>query len=151
MSTAPPRLLIVEDDVSVQEALAVGLGDAFEVMVAANGDEALGLLLAHTFDAIVLDLMLPGMDGTALMRALRERKIHVPIVLASASPLVSSAARELGAADYLAKPFTLRQLESKLARLFERRGATFTAEEQTTADLPPEPQSEPTKDPVAKR
>jgi DNA-binding response OmpR family regulator len=138
MSIPRPRLLIVEDDLSVQEALAVGLEDNYDVAVAGNGDDALALLRVQTFDAVVLDLMLPGMDGVSLMRTLREQNIRVPIVIASASPLVSSAARELGAIDYLAKPFTLRQIESKLARVFE---STFPSEERPTADflltLPP--------------
>jgi two-component system alkaline phosphatase synthesis response regulator PhoP len=129
MSISRPRLLIVEDDASVQEALAVGLGDVYDVSVAGNGDDALAAILATSFDVVVLDPLLPGMDGITLMRTLRERKIRVPVVLASASPLVANAARELNATDYLAKPFTLRQLESKLERVLEH---TFTAEERTT-------------------
>lgn len=132
MSLPRPRILIVEDDLSVQEALAVGLEDAYDVEVTGTGEDALEILMARPFDAVVLDLMLPGMDGVSLMRAMRERNIRVPAVLASASPLVASAARELGAIDYLAKPFTLRQIESKLSRVFER---TFPAEERPTADI----------------
>ncbi|MDB4997475.1 MAG: two component, sigma54 specific, transcriptional regulator, Fis family [Myxococcaceae bacterium] len=148
MSLPRPRLLIVEDDLSVQEALAVGLEDNYDVAVASNGEDALALLLAGPFDAVVLDLMLPGMDGVSLMRAMRERSIRVPTVLASASPLVASAARELGAVDYLAKPFTLRQIESKLARVFEQ---TFPVEERPTADLLVTLPPGATKDRAAKR
>jgi CheY-like chemotaxis protein len=110
------RILIVDDDFDICEALQLVLEPRYEVEVAHNGRQALERMAETTFDAVVLDLMMPVMDGEALMQALRERGDHTPIVFASAATHLAARARAAGAAAWLAKPFEARQLEAALER-----------------------------------
>ncbi|MDB4995271.1 MAG: two component heavy metal response transcriptional regulator, winged helix family [Myxococcaceae bacterium] len=109
------RALVVEDDQDILDALAFALGGAFDVTPVASGVLALSLLDAQTFDLIVLDLYLPGVDGEAILQALRANAIRTPVVLASASRNVEATARTFGVAGFLRKPFSLTQLESMVA------------------------------------
>jgi len=110
------RILVVDDDVDILEALACVLGDNHEVSTARNGAEALRQLSAQTFDAIVLDLMMPVMDGETLIERMRELGVVVPVVLASASADLTLLAGRLGV-EHIAKPYDIALLEQKLARL----------------------------------
>jgi len=118
------RLLVVDDDADILEALVVVLQDRHEITSANNGLEALGLLQAQPFDAIVLDLMMPSMDGETLIERMREAAIRVPVVLASASFDVAVIAVRLGV-EHVQKPYDISVLEEKLVRLI--RGATPTS------------------------
>jgi CheY-like chemotaxis protein len=110
------RLLIVDDDADIIEALAIMLQDRHQVHTASNGLEALQLLQTHAFDAIVLDLMMPHMDGETLIERARDAGITIPIVLASASADVPSLAARLGV-EHVLKPYDVGALEEKLVRL----------------------------------
>ena len=113
------RVLLVDDDPDILTSLEMLLQDIYEVARAEDGEEALDALLAQPFDAVVLDLMMPVLDGAGLMRELRARSMRVPVLLASAAHDLSVRARALGVEDYIEKPFDLDLLESKLARLTE--------------------------------
>ncbi len=110
------RVLVVDDDADTLEALATILEDRHEVTRAGNGLEALKLLETSTFDAIVLDLMMPLMDGETLINRMREAAIRVPVILTSASSDIAHLSAQLGV-DYVSKPYEVSVLEEKLARL----------------------------------
>jgi DNA-binding response OmpR family regulator len=108
------RVLMVEDDHDILDAMRVALGTEYDLTTVDNGALALALLSSRRFDVIVLDLFMPGVDGEDVLKALRARRIATPVVLASASPNVAATAREFGTAGYLKKPFSLSELEARL-------------------------------------
>jgi two-component system OmpR family response regulator len=119
------RALLVEDDVRMAAALRRGLrAHGVVADVAATGADALWMAAAIPFDAVVLDVMLPEMDGFEVCRRLREAGIWVPIVMLTARDAVEDRVRGLdaGADDYLTKPFSLAELLARL-RAVARRGA----------------------------
>ena len=119
----PMRVLIVEDDRKtasfVRKAL---LSEGFAVDMVHNGEDALALAAATPFDAVVLDIMLPGRDGLSVLRALREGRNPTPVLLLSARGQVSERVEGLnaGADDYLAKPFALDELIARVRALGRR-------------------------------
>jgi DNA-binding response OmpR family regulator len=115
------RLLVVDDDADILEGLAIVLQDRHDVSTASNGLEALKLLQTQTFDAMVLDLMMPLMDGETLIEKMRHSNIVVPVVLASASSDVTLLAARLGV-DHITKPYDIALLEEKVARLIAASG-----------------------------
>jgi DNA-binding response OmpR family regulator len=116
------RVLLVDDDADILDSLALVLSDTYDIAVAGNGARALDLLLQSPFDAVVLDLMMPVLDGAGLMRELDARGMRVPIILASASIDLDQQRQLLGAAASVAKPFPLTELEDKLARVLGAGG-----------------------------
>ena len=119
------RILLIEDD----DAMRLGLGDllhaaGYTVRVAADGLTGLELAVGAPFDAIVLDVMLPGMDGLALCRELRVRGIRAPVLMLTARAWIAQRVEGLdaGADDYLVKPFDRAELLARLRALL-RRGA----------------------------
>ncbi|HTA88553.1 MAG TPA: response regulator [Polyangiaceae bacterium] len=112
------RLLVVDDDADILEALAVVLEDKHHVTTASNGLEALGLLQTESFDAMIIDLMMPLMDGETLILRMQDTGIAVPIVLASASQEASTLAARLGV-EHISKPYEVATLEEKIARLIQ--------------------------------
>ena len=120
------RVLVVEDDVRQSSALKRGLeAEGFTVDVAANGPDGLWLGLEQPFDVIILDVMLPGMNGFAVCRSLRAKNIWTPILMLTAKDgeLDETEALDTGADDFLSKPFSYLVLVSRLRALL-RRGAT---------------------------
>jgi two-component system, OmpR family, response regulator len=118
------RVLIVEDDIPMAAALRRGLRtEGFVADVAARGEDALWMAASTEFDAIVLDLMLPGIDGFETCRRLREDGVWTPIIMLTARDTVEDRVRGLdqGADDYLTKPFSLAELLARL-RALGRRG-----------------------------
>lgn len=124
------RVLIVENDTTIAENLYTYLElKGFAVDAAYDGNGALALLQDQDFDALVLDLGLPGLDGFGVLQALRQsRQTPIPtLVLTARSQLESKlTAFDLGADDYLIKPFALAEVEARLRALM-RRGHTGTA------------------------
>lgn len=113
------RILIVDDDYDICEALQLLLERRFEVSVAYNGQQALECLECQSFDAVVLDLMMPVMDGEELMQRLGQRGIRTPVIFASAATHLPARARSAGAAAWLTKPFEATQLENTLDRILD--------------------------------
>ena len=104
------RALLVEDDVKLAAALRRGLrAHAVVADVAITGDDALWMAEATPYDAVVLDVMLPGLDGFEVCRRLREAGVWVPIIMLTARDSVEDRVRglDVGADDYLTKPFSL--------------------------------------------
>ena len=117
------RILIVEDDVHIANLLRMHLRDeGYEVTHAASGDEGVRLLESGQWDALVLDLMLPGVDGLEICRRARAMTRYTPIIITSAraSELHRILGLELGADDYLAKPFSMLELVARVKALLRR-------------------------------
>jgi two-component system response regulator MprA len=120
------HVLLVEDDPSVRGAVERALrGAGHTVDLAASGDRGLAAATAAAFDAIVLDLGLPGLDGLEVCRRLRAAGDHVPVLMLTARAAVADRVEGLdaGADDYLVKPFALDELLARL-RAFERRATS---------------------------
>src|SRR5689334_17654214 len=122
----PKRVLIVEDDVDIANVLAMHLRDErYEVVHSADGAEGLRLLEQGGWDALVLDLMLPGVDGLEICRRARAMARYTPIIIISArsSEVHRILGLELGADDYLAKPFSVLELVARVKALLRRTDA----------------------------
>jgi two-component system copper resistance phosphate regulon response regulator CusR len=119
------RLLLAEDDPQLRDALARGLRDeAFAVDVVDDGHAAIMQAAVHEYDAIVLDVLMPGRDGIEVCTELRRRGMHTPVLLLTALDAVDDRIRGLdaGADDYLTKPFAFGELLARLRALLRRRG-----------------------------
>ena len=117
------RLLVVEDNRRLHHVLKLSLGDAgYAVDSAFDGQAALDLVMSAPYDAIILDIMLPTLDGLAVCQALRERHINAPVLMLTARDTVADRVRGLdsGADDYLVKPFALSELLARLRALLRR-------------------------------
>jgi two-component system OmpR family response regulator len=120
------RLLLVEDDDKLAHAMARGLrGEGHAVDAVGDGSSALMNAAAYSYDAVVLDVMLPERDGFSVCRALRERGAWMPILMLTARGAVDDRIRGLdaGADDYLAKPFDFGELLARLRALHRRTPA----------------------------
>jgi len=136
---AARRVLVVEDDPSIRELLQLHLGLAgFDVHDEENGRAALERARAETFDLFVLDVMLPGLDGVSLCRAIRAAgpNVQTPILMVTARDTEADTVigLESGADDYLAKPFGIRELQARVAAVL-RRHRHGTAEEPQTGGV----------------
>ncbi|WP_055483095.1 response regulator [Sphaerimonospora mesophila] len=118
------RVLVVEDEESFSDALSYMLRkEGFEVAVAATGPDALEVFDRAGADIVLLDLMLPGLPGTEVCRALRQRS-NVPVIMLTAkdSEIDKVVGLELGADDYVTKPFSSRELVARIRAVLRRRG-----------------------------
>jgi two-component system, OmpR family, response regulator MprA len=120
------RVLIVDDEPAVRAALDRALRlDAYDVELAGDGREALDRLAEARLDAIVLDVMMPGIDGLEVCRRLREAGDRTPVLMLTARDAVDDrvAGLDAGADDYLVKPFALKELKARLRALLRRADA----------------------------
>lgn len=120
--SAEPLLLVVDDEAGVLRLMKLELtAQGFRVITAADGDEALRLAEEQRPDAVVLDIMMPGISGLEVMRRLRERS-NVPIILVTAKDKDSDKVRglELGADDYVVKPFNPDELGARIRAVLRR-------------------------------
>ncbi|MCX7404098.1 MAG: response regulator transcription factor, partial [Planctomycetia bacterium] len=121
-SQVPFRVLVIEDDESTRSATAGALREHMHtVFEAADGAAGLEIATTETLDAIVLDLMLPRMDGITLLEKLRQRSA-IPVIITSAKQTENDRVNllDLGADDYLTKPFTVRELLARLRAIVRR-------------------------------
>ena len=117
------RILVVEDEKKIAGFIQKGLKECgFVVDVVHRGDEALEIILDNHFDAVLLDIMLPGRDGLSILRILRQRANSVPVLILTARGEISEKVEglDLGADDYLAKPFSIDELTARVRALTRR-------------------------------
>src|SRR5512145_1857196 len=122
------RLLIVEDDAMLADGLARSLRQSGYAVDWVDSAERAQLAVEHeTFDLVVLDVGLPGIDGFALLRRLRKAEHYVPVIVVTARDAVSDRVRglDLGADDYLVKPFAFEELEARVRVLIRRAGGAL--------------------------
>jgi DNA-binding response OmpR family regulator len=131
------RILLVEDDIRLAEALAEALSDQLYVVdLVKDGEAAWGQVQAIAYDAILLDVSLPKLDGISLCRRLRDRGYHLPILMLTARDTSSDKVNALdaGADDYVVKPFNLPELFARIRALL-RRGSILSTPTLSWGDL----------------
>ena len=124
MADRAPRILLVDDEQPIQTLLSFPLQrDGYEVVQASDGDAALARFAEQSFDLVVLDVMLPKMDGLEVCRRLRARS-SVPIIMltAKSEEIDKVLGLELGADDYITKPFSMREFRSRVKAALRRAG-----------------------------
>jgi DNA-binding response OmpR family regulator len=117
------KLLVIEDEKKIATLLQKGLREqGYAVDLTHDGNEGLNRAVSEPYDAIVLDMMLPGRDGLSVLRTLRDRKITTPVMVLTARGEVSERVEGLntGADDYMAKPFAMDELVARLRALMRR-------------------------------
>lgn len=125
MPDRSPRILLVDDEQPIQTLLSFPLQrDGYEVVAAADGREALARFSEQPFDLVVLDVMLPRMDGLEVCRRLRAGGETVPIIMltAKAEEIDKVLGLEFGADDYITKPFSMREFRSRVKAALRRSG-----------------------------
>ena len=129
------NILLVEDDENIAELLQIHLKDeGFNITHASNGIQGDELLKAQKWDALIFDIMLPGIDGLELCRRSRNLPGYVPVIMISAraSEVHRILGLELGADDYLTKPFSMLELVARVKALFRRQKAMTQNQQQGT-------------------
>jgi DNA-binding response OmpR family regulator len=117
------RILVIEDNKDLAHLLEIHLKDqSYEVELAFDGDKGLAMGEAQDYDLIILDLMLPGLDGLEICRRLRSKPLYTPILMltAKSSELDRVLGLEMGADDYVTKPFSIRELMARVKAIFRR-------------------------------
>jgi two-component system, OmpR family, response regulator MprA len=132
------RVLVVDDEPAVRRALERALSlDDYDVVLAADGQEALDSLAASPADAVVLDVMMPRVDGLEVARRMRRAGDRTPILMLTARDAIDDRVTglDVGADDYLVKPFALRELQARLRALLRRTGGADGDEALRFEDL----------------
>ena len=119
--SSPPRILMIDDEPRILDFVSRGLrSEGFDVDIAPGGAEGLEMAMSDRYDVIILDLLMPGLDGTSVLRDLVDRRPDQPVIILSAlgDPDSKVDCLDLGADDYLTKPFVLDELIARIrARL----------------------------------
>src|SRR5437867_4334521 len=132
------RILVVEDDKKIASFILKGLKEnGFAADHAADGEEGLHLATTLPYDAVIVDIMLPKLDGLSLVQELRNQKINVPVIILSAKASVDDRIRGLqsGSDDYLVKPFALSELLARVQALIRRATNTTEPTSLSAGDL----------------
>ena len=132
------RILLVEDDTKIASFVEKGLQAAgYAVDHAGDGDIGLHMALTEPYDAAVIDIMLPKLDGLSLINRLRQKKINTPVIILSAKDSVDDRVRGLqtGSDDYITKPFAFSELLARVQALIRRAGGISEPTQLTVGDL----------------
>jgi two-component system OmpR family response regulator len=132
------RILVVEDDAKIAAFIIKGLAQAgFAVDHAADGEDGLHLALSEDYDAAIIDLMLPKLDGLSLIEELRRQQINTPVIILSARRSVADRVKGLqtGGDDYLVKPFSFAELLARVQALIRRGSGSAHPTRLTVGDL----------------
>lgn len=131
-------ILLVEDDAKISSFVAKGLNQAgYSVKQASDGEEGLHYLLTESFDAAIIDIMLPKLDGLAIINKIRQRDIATPVLILSAKNTVNDrvCGLQAGGDDYLIKPFAFSELLARVQALIRRANQITEPTTLTVADL----------------
>jgi two-component system OmpR family response regulator len=132
------RLLLIEDDLKIASFITKGLKQAgFAVDHVHDGEEGLRLALSEPYDIAIIDIMLPSLDGLAIIERLRGRKVNLPVLILSAKRSVDDRVKGLysGSDDYLTKPFAFSELLARVQALIRRSSGTKDPTRLTVGDL----------------
>jgi len=132
------RILVVEDDAKIAAVVSNGLKQAgYVVDHAEDGLAGLHLAMMESYDAAVIDIMLPKLDGLSLIEEIRKHKIYTPVIILSAKQSVDDRIRGLqtGSDDYLTKPFAFTELLARIQALIRRGGSPVQMSRLTTGDI----------------
>ncbi len=132
------RVLVIEDDKKIASFIVKGLKQAgFAVDHAANGEDGIHLALHESYDAAVIDIMLPKLDGLSLIEEIRRKKINTPVIILSAKRSLDDRVKGLqtGGDDYLTKPFAFSELLARLQALIRRASGAAETTRLTYGDL----------------
>ena len=132
------RLLLIEDDVKIASFIIKGLkAEGFAVDHASDGENGLHLALTEPYDLAIIDIMLPQMDGFAIIAALRREKIHLPVIILSARGATEDKVKglQLGSDDYLTKPFAFSELLARIQALLRRSSGVAEPTKLELGDL----------------
>lgn len=132
------RILLVEDDLEIASFILKGLKEAgFAVDHAADGDDGLHLALYEPYDAAIIDIMLPKLDGLTLIEELRRKKVDTPVIILSAKRSIDDRIKGLqtGSDDYLIKPFSFSELLARVQALIRRATRTTEPTRLNVGDL----------------
>ena len=132
------RILLVEDDLKIASFVVKGLKEAgFAVDHAQDGEEGLYMALTEPYDATIIDIMLPKLDGLSLIEQLRRKKINTPVIILSAKRSIDDRVKGLqtGGDDYLTKPFSFSELLARVQALIRRSSRTSEPTSLTVGEL----------------
>jgi heavy metal response regulator len=132
------RILVIEDDAKIASFITKGLEQAgFAVDHAADGEDGLFMATNESYDAAVIDIMLPGRDGLSIIAAMRQAKLATPVIILSAKHSVEDRVRGLqtGSDDYLVKPFTFAELLARVQALIRRSSRVTEPNRLTVGEL----------------
>jgi DNA-binding response OmpR family regulator len=132
------RVLIVEDDQEIASFIIKGLKqEGFAVDHSADGEDGLHMALTETYDAAIIDIMLPKLDGLSIIETLRQRHINIPVLILSAKRTVDDRVRGIqkGGDDYLVKPFAFSELLVRVQALIRRSSGAVEPSSLTVGDL----------------
>lgn len=118
------KALIVEDDKILMETIGESIQSLFEYDYATDGEEGLNLAMQNIYDAIILDIMLPGLDGYKILEELRKQGINTPVLFLTAKDSIDDKIKglKIGADDYIVKPFHSEELFLRLKAILRRKG-----------------------------
>lgn len=132
------RILIIEDDQEIANFIIKGLRqEGFAVDHSKDGEDGLHMALSETYDAAIIDIMLPKLDGLSIIETLRSRKMNVPVLILSAKRTVDDRVRGIqkGGDDYLVKPFAFTELLVRVQALIRRSSGTVEPSNLVVGDL----------------
>jgi len=137
-SALGPHILVIEDEPTITEFLKTGLAyEGYEVVVAPDGKTGLDRARGREFDLIILDIMLPDIDGFEICRRIRAAGITAPILMLTAKKEISDRVTglDMGADDYMTKPFSFDELLARMRALLRRAGHKLESSELRTSDI----------------
>lgn len=131
------KILVVEDNIKLQKSILDELNNHFETYASSDGEEALYMIEQDIYDIVVLDLMLPNLNGIEILKTMREKFINTPVLILTAKESLDDKVKafEIGANDYLTKPFYMEELVARIYAILRTNGKMQTKNSLDFKDL----------------